>query len=87
MTTLEQIITDLKERGMKEKHLWIIKIDNKPIRLKSKIAWKKIGHAKSALRNYLYDVKYDIKNTHDAKDAYESLLASGRVDFVVVDLI
>lgn len=77
MTTLEQIITDLKERGMKEKHLWIIKIDNKPIRLKSKIAWKKIGHAKSALRNYLYDVK----------NGYESLLASGRVDFVVVDLV
>lgn len=77
MTTLEQIITDLKERGMKEKHLWIIKIDNKPIRLKSKIAWKKIGHAKSALRSYLYGVK----------NGYESLLASGRVDFVVVDLV
>lgn len=77
MTTLEQIITDLKETGIKEKHLWIIKIDNKPIRLKSKVAWKKIGHAKNALRHYLYDVK----------NGYESLLASGRVDFVVVDLV
>lgn len=58
MLTLDEIVSRLKEHaGMEDKRLWIIKIDNTIVRLRNKIAWKKIGHAKKCSKTFFKGCK------------------------------
>lgn len=73
--------------------IWVIKYKNEIIELPSKkSAWKKINHAKSALRNALnfsyqyFGYKYGTFDSHKFDElkekAYQDLLNSGDIEFV-----
>jgi len=76
--------------------IWVIKYKGNIVQLPSKkSAWKKIGHAKSALRNYFSEFSFDAidynsqfdyyRDMMDQKErAYQELLNSGDIEFVNV---
>jgi len=76
--------------------IWVIKYKGNIVQLPSKkSAWKKIGHAKSALRNYFsnisfkeigYEYNYDKYCDMESQKerAYQELLNSGDIEFVNV---
>ena len=84
-------ILDSCSQGNSQNQIWVIKYCDKMIRLSSgKSSWKRINHAKSALRLEFYgcsggyDYKVDNCFTRDeAKErAWQELLSSGEVSFV-----
>lgn len=74
---IEKEIFNLKRNPVKGAYVWIIKVDNIPIKIGRKMVWSKIGHAKSALKLHFY---YNRDTTYDA------LIASGRVEFVPISI-
>ena len=73
---INQVITNLKNNCSSDAFVWIILLDNEVLKIKSKMTWHKIGHAKNALRNFLYY----------SKGVYEQLLETNRVVFTPIRL-
>jgi len=80
------------KKSDKEPHeIWVIMYEDEPITVPSgKSSWKRIGHAKNALRNALeclYFIPstnpYDWKERQKAQsDSYDKLLESGIIKFI-----
>lgn len=74
---INEVILRLKKNCLEGKAVWIITIDDQILQIKSKVSWNKIGHAKLALKNYLYYLP---------QGTYEQLLESNRIVFTPIRL-